>query len=139
MRIINNENERFTLAPGRYIISDPCYQVPDEFWSEVLDNGLLDGNLGHYKKGRKMVHVVAFGTSYGDGEYFDQEGNSYGVDAGMIGIMLVSDVGIKNVDFDGGRLVNFPDPFECYEKGGVIHFGHIAIDTDPEEEEEEDD
>lgn len=139
MEIINQDHERVTLAPGLYIISDPRYQVPNGKWRDLLES-CGDSIVGNYKRSRgKTVHVVSFGTAYGDdGTYFDQDGTEYGVDAGMIGIMLVSDIGKKNVDSRLGRLVTFTEPFECYSERGVIHFGHVEIDTDPQGDEDED-
>ncbi len=141
MEIISQDHERVTLAPGIYIISDPCYQVPQDKWGELLNSCDYFENaiVGHYERSKsKTVQVVSFGTAYGDGTYFDQDRTEYGVDAGMVGIMLVSDIGKKNVDSKLGRIVTFTEPFECYSERGVIHFGYIEIDTDPQGDEEED-
>ena len=118
-----------TLAPGKYVISDPCYQVPREHWAELLEScDYFQGQIvGWYLPGEQneKVQVVSFGTDYGDGCYFDQEGFEYSVDAGMIGIILVDD--LPNGTTGQGRIVEFDKPFECYEEDGVINFGHIAI------------
>lgn len=139
MQILKQTDAKATLSPGLYIISDPCYQVPNDKWDDLLSScHVFDEPVGHYKAGRKIVHVIAFGTAYGNGSYYDQDGTEYGVDAGLIGIMLVSDIGKKMIDSSLGRLVTFTEPFECYSERGVIHFGHIEIDTDPREEEDYD-
>ena len=54
--------------------------------------------------------------------------------------MLLTDIDLENVDnfIRGGQIVGFPNDFEVYSEGGVLHFGSVAIDTDPEWEEEED-
>ena len=135
MKILNVNS--VTLAPGKYVISDPCYQVPNEYWDELLKscNYFLDRIIGWYfpSEQNEKVQVVSFSTAYGDGCYLDQEGFEYGVDAGMIGIMLVDD--LPNCTTGQGRIVEFDKPFECYEED--IHFGHIAIDTDPRGDEDE--
>lgn len=69
-----------------FFIGDPCY---------VLDDVNYDGVLGaaHWVPGAYSCkaldgseHDMAFDdTAYGDGEYEDNFGNTYGVDAGILG------------------------------------------------------
>jgi hypothetical protein len=126
--------KRVTLPPGKYVISDPCYHVPDDQWDRVLDESdcfedqcwasfiTPSGTLGT---------VVAFSTAYGDGVY-SYGSKDFGVDAGLIGIMPFEDV---EFDPDSGHVFEFHTPFECFVEEGVIVFGHVEINTgeDPDD------
>lgn len=130
------------LPAGKYWIGDLCYVMHEE-WNEVCrlffknrdDHGCNEG-LFELKDGRKFV---SFNTKWGDGSYLDEANNEYGVDAGLIGCILVSD--IKQHDqnhLDGGHVYEFDSPFSCSggrsEMGrdwdGVIKIGHVEIATD---------
>jgi hypothetical protein len=59
----------------------------------------------------------------------------YGVDAGLIGLVPVEIV----EDLSEHEVVNFSKDTLCMDDGsGKLKFGHITIDTDPSDEEEED-
>jgi hypothetical protein len=114
-----------------------------EEWDEVCglffkdrdDHGCNEG-LFELKDGRKFV---SFNTKWGDGSYHDEAENEYGVDAGLIGCILVSDIkqGDRNT-LDGGHVHELDTPFVCSggrsEQGrdwdGIIQIGHINIETD---------
>jgi hypothetical protein len=129
-----------TLSPGQYWIGDLCYVMHD-VWNEVVDK-MYEGDTDHegevitLNDGREFLY---FGTAHGDGEYFDNEGNAYGVDAGIIGIIALEDIKQdgKN-DLANGRVEMFSSPFSCAKDGGVLIFGGIQIDTDPQEDSDED-
>ena len=159
------------LPAGRYFVSDPCYGWNDRLydWSEMLtDTGYLGlfefgkstGLTKDYLPKEAQSAMVRFGggqncvfagcsTEYGDGQYDDEDGNSYGVDAGMIGVKHESITDLSGYDVykvseddygSLGRFVTFDEPFRVYKEGSVIVIGHIRIDTDPnydEEDEEE--
>jgi len=124
-----------TMPAGRYYIGDLCYVLRDEVWDEVcgilssLDRG-YDGKFT-LKDGRNFV---IFGTAYGDGCYNDFMGRRYFVDSGTLGCVEVPD------DFEGFKgsiIAKFDAEFPCYKENAVITFGHVSIDTDPRDEEEE--
>jgi hypothetical protein len=117
------------LKAGKYYVGDPCYvlQGKQSAWMKVLEASDYF-NKPYTKKGKT---AVAFGTAYGDGEYYDQDGNAYPVDAGLIGVVPVSMATRKKPT--GVHLVDFKKPFECEQDGSVLKFGHIVIDTDPED------
>lgn len=119
------------LRAGTYFIGDPCYCIEDHNkWMALLEA------CDYYQGGNVFVYngmtLFGSGTMYGDGEYSDQEGNSYSVDAGLIGATPVQMVDEK---YDTkmmnrlGRFVTFEEPVSCYEVDGVIHIGNIVIDT----------
>lgn len=133
---------------GKYYVGDLCYVLGDK-WDEVCevtitkDHQCLEGGF-QLKDGTVFT---MFGTAWGDGEYQDQEGNSYGVDSGTIGCVSIEYLDMDKINakypqgIDGlGKVHDFPDRFDCYTDGkGKLTFGHVVIDTDPPYEEEPED
>lgn len=140
------------MPAGNYYVGDLCYVLHDE-WDEVCEltikgNRCLDGEFV-LKDGRRFA---TYGTALGDGEYRDQYGKKYGVDAGLIGCILLSDVDQTNDSnfLHGGQVIEFPYDFTTQggraddpDWDGVIRFGSVMIETDPDDDgrwdEEEDD
>jgi hypothetical protein len=124
------------MKAGKYWVGDLCY-VFDDDWSDVL-NVIIDGDKcleGEFNlaDGRRFA---LFNTAYGDGQYYDQNGHSYSVDAGSIGCILVDDIKAnKYADLTKcGNIVEFKEDFACYSDNGIIHIGHLEIDTDPKDD-----
>jgi hypothetical protein len=134
------------MQAGKYFIGDLCYVMTDDEWEEFCDLTLkgvniIDGEF-QFKDGRKFA---SYSTKYGDGTYYDQHGYSYSVDAGLIGCIKIEDIRADKydnlldlgaieefgTDFVTGGGRNFPD----WE--GTIQFGHIAIETAGQYEDEE--
>ena len=127
------------MKAGTYYVGDLCYVLHDE-WDEVCeliikDNICLDGEFT-LKDGRRFA---IYSTAYGDGTYLDQSGNEYGVDAGSIGCILLSDINLESEGnfLTGGNIVPFENDFHTDEEDGRIMFGSLIIDTDPVYDEEE--
>jgi hypothetical protein len=128
-----------------YYIGDLCYAMADA-WDEVCELLFIGdeeqtGRL-RLKDGREFF---IFGTAHGDGEYKDQFGNTYGVDTGTLGAIRVEDIRsgkyTKETLIELGCLHTFDQPLsdaECCSVDGVVTFGHIRIDTDPLQDDEED-
>ena len=123
-----------TMPAGKYYVGDLCYVLHDS-WDEFCDITIdsprvLDGEFS-FKDGRRFA---TFGTKWGDGQYHDQDGHRYNVDAGLIGCVRVDDIDMdlreQAGDF-GGRIVTFDKPFDVWEENGMIRIGHLSIDTDP--------
>lgn len=132
------------MPAGTYYVGDLCYVMHDE-WDEVCEltadpvnhSRCIDGEFT-LKDGRRFA---CYSTMYGDGAYYDQEGREYGVDAGLIGCILLSDIDRQNMSNDicGGNIVKFDHPF--YTDGGrwspgwdgVIEFGKVRIMTGDDE------
>lgn len=115
------------VQAGVYFLCDPCYVVPDEEWSNILDeSNFLTETYAESDRGL----VVGFSTFYGDGTYQDQYGNSYDVDAGMIGL---TDVRYNpTLDMDPRceyRKVVFSTATKCTQKDGILVFGDTEINT----------
>ena len=132
------------MQAGDYYVGDLCY-VMHEVWDEVCGIMFTDnpnrGNEGEFtlKDGRRFA---VYSTSYGDGRYYDQYGQPYSVDAGVIGCILVSDIDTTAVSSwgatnstEGGQVIHFGIDFPTGKSDfGEIEIGHIVIDTEGESE-----
>ena len=124
------------MKAGTYYVGDLCYVLHDE-WDEVCeliikDGVCLDGEFT-LKDGRRFA---IYSTAYGDGNYFDQNGKSYDVDAGSIGCILMDDINLESEGnfLAGGNIHTFDTSFYTGEMDGKIMFHTLSINTDPEEE-----
>jgi hypothetical protein len=140
-----NVTVKLTLPAGKYWIGDPCYvlDVRDsetnglEFdWNEFV-NFCFDGdNSGRKNEGvvdHQNVRFAFHVTAHGDGCYYDQFDNQYGVDAGMIGCVPYDILATDGNDSELERLGTiheFKNEFESSYDEGEIKFGHIEINTD---------
>ena len=127
------------MKAGKYYIGDLAYVMHpewDEFCSLTISgNNVLDGEF-NLKDGRRFA---TFTTKWGDGTYKDEQGRSYGVDAGLIGCIAVDDITTSELEnLTDGHIVEFVQDFSTFSAGGIIRIGSICIDTDFAEEEEED-
>lgn len=125
------------MPAGRYYIGDLCYVMHpqwDEFCQITISGHNVEDGEFQLKNG---VRFASLCTLYGDGCYEDQLGGSYPVDAGLIGCIRVEDISDEKADFNLGNVVEFHDEFEVYSEHGVLHFGHIVINTGDEEEDED--
>ena len=130
-----------TMKAGTYYIGDLCYVLSDE-WNEFCDitikgDECLDGEF-ELKDGRKFA---TYGTAFGDGEYSASNGAVLGVDAGLIGCILLSDIDTSDngghVPATVGTIVTFDKDFETGEYNGTITFGHISVYTNYDEYDED--
>ena len=121
----------FTMPAGCYYVGDLCYVMHPQ-WSEFCDKSLANEGLVVLDNG---VRTAQFGTMYGDGCYQDESGNEYPVDSGLIGCIRVEDILDADGDLGGGQVFDFSSDFKCFEIDGVMHFGHIRINTGDEEKE----
>jgi hypothetical protein len=128
------KNVGVLVPAGQYVIGDPCYAVPDKDWLPLLETcNYFNSPIGYVKDGLQKFPVLAFGTKWGDGCYLGTDGNEYGVDAGLLGLVPVELV----EDLSEHVVVSFARDTLCIDDGsGKLKFGHITIDTDPVEEEE---
>jgi len=128
-----------TMPAGKYYVGDLCYVIGDE-WQQVCSliiqgEKLVDGEF-ELPDGRKFA---IYSTRWGDGEYYDQYGHTYSVDAGSIGCILMSDIRANKYDnlLDLGAILEFTEPFETGSQGGQLKFGHVIIETDANYDEDE--
>ena len=115
------------VQPGVYFLCDPCYVVPDDEWSDLLDKSNMLTEV--YAEADRGL-IVAFSTMWGDGTYYDQYGNSYDVDAGVIGLVDVRYNPTEDMDpHSEYRKVVFSVATECSQKDGILIFGDTYINT----------
>jgi hypothetical protein len=126
------------LPAGEYLIIDLCYVMHKE-WKEICNiicANDFDSNSAILKLDDGRIIAMAF-TKYGDGEYYDQNGKRYGVDAGLIGAILLSDVSEEeqsNIKLGNVYTLN---EFSPVYNNGKLSFDSIVINTDEEEEEDD--
>ena len=110
---------------GTYYVGDLCYVFKDENWQTLLKETDYLRDFSRYEG-----KVWASSTKWGDGRYPDEEGNSYPVDSGTIGVVsidLIDDMSKTSL----GRVIDAEREFTCYtDKYHTIHIGPIAIKTD---------
>ena len=125
-----------TMPAGLYYVGDLCYVLHDE-WDEVCellfagrdDHGCNEGEFT-LRDGRRFA---IYNTAYGDGEYRDNEGNRYLVDAGSIGCIRIEDIRQTPENFiNGGVALTFLKPFLTGSDGSTLTFGHVSINTNPD-------
>ena len=125
--------ESYTIPAGEYYVGDPCYGVPDARWMEWLEAADYENVDRFLVADLDDRHtVVGVRTAYGDGEYYDQAGRAYPVDAGLIGVVPVELV--EEDEPSGMHRVTFDSDFQVAYSGehGTIHIGTIDIETDPD-------
>lgn len=115
------------MPAGLYWVGDPCYAIPQDRWMEWLEDADFEDNRRLLVGKIDGITAVGVGTAYGDGTYRDEEGHSYGVDAGLLGVVPAELS--EEETADGCRLVEFESDFECRYEDGVVVLGHIEIDT----------
>lgn len=130
--------DKIQFKKGKYYIGDPCY-VFEKSWSDVLHK------TDYFRENKLFGKTICGGgTVHGDGIYQDGEARDYGVDAGLIAILPISLLKIDNKETvesvnksDLMHIIHFKEDFEAWCENGKFQFGHIEIDTDPEDEEDE--
>jgi hypothetical protein len=146
------------LAAGTYLVGDPCYafKVDHSVWMEWLEDAWrdVDANRVTILDGRvRGMRIAASRTAHGDGEYPDQDGNSYPVDAGLLGAVHVGflrNLAPEAADLRGEDLAKwageqglvvteFETPFHVSFDAdeGTVTIGHVVIDTDYADEDED--
>ncbi len=125
-----------------YYIGDLGYVIHGSAWDEVCN--LTFPCSGEEREGRIVLkdgrELFIFSTAHGDGEFKDQFGNTYGVDSGTLGAIRVEDIRDDTL-IELGCFHTFDQPLtddDCCSVDDVITFGHIHIDTDPLQDDEED-
>ena len=105
------------LPAGRYVLSDPCYVLDDDY-DDALE-GLFNGSGEVNINGQRGA---IFWTKYGDGCYASSEGHMLGVDAGCIALLPASIA-------EGDTNVTMDSEFTCRNDNGVLWFGNISVNT----------
>ena len=135
-----------TMPAGKYYVGDLCYVMNSDEWQQVCAHTIqgekiVDGEF-ELDDGRRFA---IYSTQWGDGEYHDQYGHTYSVDAGVIGCILADDIRASKYNniLDLGAFVEFSEPFETAGGrgsvgwNGVIQIGHVEILTASDYDEDE--
>lgn len=85
-----NPKKEYHLRAGTYYIGDICYISEESIYQDIYDKTNYES--GFFTLKNKGSFLVA-STAYGDGGFRDSFGNSYGVDAGNIGILNIQLLG----------------------------------------------
>ena len=130
---------RFRLPKGRYYIGDPTYILNDQALEKVSE-GLRrasrerqDGFIVKTNKQNSFTQlIVCFKTKYKEGLYRSSEGNSYGINSGLLCIVdvlsncfkdnLQNNLFITENSFDGDFTA------QKY-MNSVVRFNKIRINT----------
>lgn len=120
-----------SMKPGKYWVGDLCYALGDQ-WDEVCDITIKDECMSGEFALFDGTPFAMYGTKWGDGCYPDRQGRGYPVDSGTIGCIsvdyLLKHHGLPREGF--GHVIDFPHEFETSrENNGMIHIGHVSIDT----------
>ena len=128
------------MTKGEYIVCDLCYVIDDR-WDEVcscLFSEKAKKAGGEFELDGGIKFAI-YSTAWGDGCYKGSDGFDYGVDAGVIGCIKVSDLyKMGESPSNLGNIHTFDKDFETGYDNGTIFFGDLRIDTDPKFEDEED-
>lgn len=127
--MVDRDTDTVVVPAGRYYLGDPCYTVQDTEWLPWLEAAdYMNEPTLLYGLTTEGLPVFAFGTAYGDGAYRGSDGFTYGVDAGLIGL-----VPVEHTDDHNPRLVTiveFDTPTQCQRtEDGVLFFGDVRINT----------
>jgi len=130
---------------GLYYVGDLCYLLQSDD-NEIHNSmyykyvcGFIYGKENRRKPRLIKCENVSFlayfdRTAYGDGGYSDNKGHHYGVDAGLIGIVQLTDEDLllkaKSVENRlSAKIIDFKEPFLVSSKRGLFNFGDITICT----------
>jgi len=119
----------YELPPGKYLIGDPTYAFDENMNAimEMTDSFQREGPTKF--KGRALWGAP---TANGDGEFFDQNGNAYPVDGGVLGAVPVELV--EDLDaLEEATVMDCPNGLSVSVESGVFYFNGICVNTNPED------
>ena len=115
------------VPAGTYIIGDPCYTIQDveSEWMDALESSNYFSNpIGICRS----QNVYGFHTFRGDGLYLGNDGFTYCVDSGIIGLVPV-EFGTHAVARGLCKIAVFHTNTRCTSSNGVLKFGRTSINT----------
>lgn len=124
------------LPPGEYYIGDLCYAMDDEVYDDIWGKK-YDYKDGQYSRKDGSGCFAVHGTEWGDGEFEDDDGDTYLVDAGIIGVASKS-ICSKGVE-DGCKFVKFDEPVDFFYEEGKFYINSLCIREKRDESDDESD
>ena len=124
------------IKSNKFYIGDICYVLNEDLYQDIwggkynFEDGIIDFGIN-----KVLVH----GTAYGDGCYNDNKGNTYGVDAGVIGVVpeelidwdkIEKDYGSKDKIYELGNIVTAQEAELSYDNGTF----YISVSNNGESE-----
>jgi len=110
-----------------YYVGDLCY-VFNDTWDEVCEHICGEERKEGWITLRDGRTFWIHSTMWGDGGYYDQHDNEYGVDSGTLGLVKVCDMD-DDARPELGHIHTMHSPV-CHADMGILHFGSITIDTE---------
>ena len=120
-------------------VGDPCYVLTDSQMDQVRDRWDPEVDVD------ETFTAVVYDTHCGDGRFYDQFGNEYLVDSGMLAVIPECCIREDRLDthypscgntHDDEDWANFFVDDHSRSDTGLIRFGHVRIETGPLEEDE---
>lgn len=136
---MKNEIFSINVKNGLYV-GDLCYVLDDSVYYGIW--GKANYKNGSYVDSTTGLEFAMVNTCYGDGDYYDNDGYGYSVDAGIIGIC---DTGLctKGSGDYYGRLLQVKGEVTIeYENGDIYitpkdtRYNPITIQTDDTDDDE---
>ena len=122
------------LKSGKYYVGDLSYLLDAKngySWEDVLEStGDFEGSSGYFEY--RGIKFFCSDTYHGEGYYSDQNGRTYVVGSGFIGVFPVDTFSEEALEDHGSCVVDFKNDFECktVDVRGFIKVDHLMIATD---------
>lgn len=147
---MNFEKISFSEMPkGKYFIGDLSYILPEYIYHNIYDNyieNISDDDLIIKVTTNEGIDFLLYlGTTF-DSDYMvkDNQGNSYKISSGIIGVVQLYDEKIiekaKCFMADGiSQVMEFEEEFSLSSEAGIFYFGNVVVDTTSYEDDGEGD
>ena len=145
-RAMKRKTGMFLCERGKYILGDPCYIAVDVCDLETFNETYYDpddedenqeedeNNVRKEKRGEPRFHdgwevSAALNTRFTSPTWCSDSTDSYSflINSGVVCLMPLS----YNPKFneENAHIIEFDEDFECRSERGILHFGHIKINT----------
>ena len=141
--VVAHDRRSASIPAGRYFVGDPVYLAGSggqDAWDDLCEKINADGERDKRSVigGVTMngVPVIVADTAYGDGTFYDEKGNAYSVDSGLLSVIpveMAEHLRVPESELkDSGRIVDVPAPvkmsYDDFDEG-TIRIGGIEIIT----------
>ena len=121
------------LKKGKYVIADPKFALPERLLDETMN--LILGNDYFYDDviERDGLGYIIYQTWHGNGVYECNDGESFPVELGLIGVYPVEICCAEKLGFlledESGVVIEVDEPLVCTSINGTLTFGNVVIQT----------